>query len=269
MSQNVLTATQIADLIKQGLAGDETPTNRLEDVRVLDYEPLKTKRKYPFISVVNVQPDAKIADPRITRVEQKFDVNLLIKKRGAGTDETAFMKIVEDSVLKKLDASTLGGSTLFVENKVWTRQPGVVEKPTPHYASKLAVLVTQVVSTTGAGAVGGEMTLTVGSLSDMQLLGKPLEREPELFENIYDDKRVRQRVAPTGDARSFFGEVEYTLARINQLRTDKKLRAKIACVMKRKGGAEIENFNAFITDAQHGASYSDIESIIIQLEVVP
>lgn len=269
MSQNVLTATQIADLIKQGLAGDTKPGNRLGDVRVFDYEPLRTKRKYPMISVINVQPDAKIADPRITNIEQKFEVNLYIKKRGAGTDETAFMKSVEDSVLKKLDASTLGGATLFVENKVWTRQPGVIEKPTPHYASKLAVLVTQVTSTTGVGAVGGEMTVTIGSLTDMPLLGKPLEREPELFENILDDTLVRKRAAPTGDARSFFGEVEYTLARINQLRTDKKLRAKIACILKRKGGTETENFNAFIADIQHGASYSDIESIIVQLEVVP
>ena len=264
MSQNLLTASAIADLIKQGLAGD-----KIIKVRVLDHPANPMRRPYPLIEVLNIQPDGREADPRVTSIVQKFTVALYVRVRGAGTDEVAFQKSVEDSVIKKLDASTLGGSTLFVENKIWTRPEAIIERPILHYQSRLAVLVTQIISTTGAGAVGAEMSLTVPGLTDMPLLSKPIEREQEVVEDIYDDTRTRQRVAPIAETHSFFGEVEHTQARIDQLRTLKIARSKIACIVKRKDGVESENFNGFLVAVDHGAAYENIETIVVQIERVP
>lgn len=257
-----LDASEIAELISQGLASDE-----ITGVRVLDYPVDSKRRKYPMVEVINVQPSGREADPRTTTISQKFTVNLYVRKRGAGSNEITQIKQIEDSILVKLDNSTLGSGTLFVENKSWTRSATVVDQPIPHYESSLSVLVTEVTSTTGSGKIGGDMLLTLPGLTDMPILSKPVERESEGQEDIKDDTLTRVRVAPTGDTRTFYAEVEYTETRMTTMRTLKNAHSKIAVSINR--GGTVENFNGYLQEMSHGAGYSEIETIVLRIEVVP
>ena len=67
----------------------------------------------------------------------------------------------------------------------------------------------------------------------MPVLTKPVERESEPHEDIMNDTRVRKEMGPTGSTRIFMVEVEYTDARITQLRTLKDARAKITVTLNR------------------------------------
>lgn len=262
MSQNVLTTTQIKELIEQGLASDN-----IDNVRVIDYEPDPNRRKYPFISVRNIQPDGTESDERVKTITQIFLVVFRVRKRGAGTNEVELQKSVEDSVLNKLDSTTLGSGTLFVENKIWSRPEGFISKPVPHYESRLRVLYTQVVSSSGSGEIIGDYTLTLPGLAGMKVLNKPLERETEITEDIFDDTRVRKDVAPISETHSFFAEIEYTTARRDAIRTLKDARSKISVTLARPSGTDI--FNGKIVDMSYGATYSLNETIVIQIEVIP
>lgn len=257
-----LTASDIAELIRQGFAADG-----IKNVQIKDYAADIKRRKYPFIEIVNVEPTGTEADIRVTTITQKFTVTYYERKRGAGSSEITKIKKVEDSVLNKLDNSVLGSGTLFTENKSWTRSAQVIERPIPHYRSILSVLVTDIVSTSGEGSIGAKMLLTIGSLTDMQLFSKPIEREVEGVEDVYDDTRTRKRVAPIGDTQSFFGEFEWTQARMNTLRTLKASHTKIACILKRDGVPE--NFNGFLIEMSHGSGYSEEETIVVRIEIVP
>jgi len=259
-----LTTTQIADLIKQGFA-----TDNIEGVQVKDYASDIKRRKYPVVEVVNTQPDGTEADIRVTRTAQKFIVNVYIRKRGVGSDETVQIKAIEDSILTKLDNSVLGSGTLFTENKTWSRSATVIDKPVSHYESSLNVLVNDEASTSGDGVLGAEMLLTVGAnpvLANLQILSKPVERETEGTEDIKDDTLTRVRVAPTGDAHSFFAEVEYTQARMDALRTLKAAHAKFSYTLTRKGVPEVAD--GFLTEMSHGSGYEELETIVLRIERV-
>jgi len=256
-----LEASDIAVLIEQGFAADN-----IEGIQVKDYPADTKRRKYPVCEVVNVQPTGQEADIRITTVSQKFNVNVYIRKRGAGSDEIDQIRAIEDSILNKLDNSTLGGGTLFTENKNWTRSAQVVAQPVAHYESTLSVLVTDETSTSGSGSVGADMLLSLPGLANMQMLAKPVEREIEGTEDIFDVTRTRTRVAPTGDGHSFFAEVEYTQTRLNTMRSLKAAHTKISCTISRAGVDEV--FNGYLTEMSHGSGYSEIETIVVRIERV-
>lgn len=256
-----LTTTQIAELIRQGFA-----TNKITKVQIKDYAATIKRRKYPVVEVVNVQPTGKEADIRITKISQKFEIHAYVRKRGAGSDEMDLLSQIEHSILTKLDNSTLSGDALFTENKNWARSGEVIERPVPHYRSTLSVLVTDNVSTSGEGTIGAGIFFSIGTLTNMQVLTKPPERETELTSNEYDDTRTRKRVAPLGDIHSVFVEVERTQVRIDALRVMKASHAKQACITTRDGVPE--NFNGYPTDFSHGGGYLEVETIIIRVERV-
>ena len=256
-----LTTSQIAELIRQGFAADG-----ITNVQIKDYAATTKRRKYPVVEVVNVQPTGKEADIRITKITQKFEVNAYVRKRGAGSDEINLLSKIEHSILTKLDNSNLSGDTLFTENKSWARSGEVIEKPVTHYRSILSVLITDIISTSGDGTIGAGIFFSIGTLTNMQVLSKPVEREIELTSDEYDDTRTRKRVAPLGDTHSVFVEVEYTQARIDALRTMKASHSKQACVTTRDGVPE--NFNGYPAEFPHGAVYMETETIIIRVERV-
>ncbi|MEM3136731.1 MAG: hypothetical protein QXW37_08450 [Candidatus Nitrosotenuis sp.] len=256
--------SDIAAIIQRKLAEQQS---KYKEVRVFDHPQNVTRRRYPSIEIVMTQPNAKLEDPRVTNVVQQFIVVLYVRVRGDGSDEVTLQKAIEDDVMTALDGTVLGGNKLFTENKTWTRQPDPIPRPVLHYQSRLNVFVVDIVSTTGQGAVGATMTLTLPGLADMQLLSKPLERETEIMGDILDDTLTRKNVAPISESRIAYYEVELTDARLTTLRSLKSARAKIACTLKR--GTVSENFNAKILDLSHGADYRNIETVTIALAVIP
>ncbi len=252
----VVTAAQIKALLDTALAG--------QNVRVYDYLKPPTRQVMPFVEILNAQPQGNEADARVTNIIQKFDVTLKIKVRGAGSDETARQKVLEDLILPALDDTALGINTIFVFNRNWTRS----QQPQPilHYESTLGVAVTDTTSTTGAGTVGGLMTITIDTLADMAVLDKPAEKQTDAFENIFNDTRNRTEVSPIGDIRSFFVEVEAgPAARLTGLRGLVNARAAVSCTLKRPGQSD-EVFNAKVVDLSNPAPFGNIETVIVQLE---
>jgi len=251
----VVTAAAIKALLDTALVN--------QNVRVYDYPRPPTRQVMPFVEILNAQPTGNEADARITNIVQKFDITLKIKVRGAGADEVAQQKTLEDLILPALDDTALGINTIFVFNRNWTRS----QKPQPilHYESLLGVAVTDTTSTTGAGTVGGLMTITIDTLLDMPVLDKPAEKQTEAFENIFNDTRNRTEVGPIGDIRSFFVEVETTEARLNTLRGLHNARVAISCTLKRPGQTD-EVFTAKLVDLSNSTPFGNIETVIVQLE---
>lgn len=257
----VITASQLKDVIKQALTNAS-----ITGIQVFDYSNPDRRKKFPSIEIMPSQPTGEESDERVTRVTQRFDIQFRVRQRGAGSDEVALQKNVEGAVLNAIDATALGQSTLFVLNRIWTRPNALVLKPVSHYLSTLVVLVTDIVSTTGEGQLIAKYTVDFPSLAGMELLNKPLERELENYESIYNDKRLRVFLAPLSDLRTAFFEVEYTDGRMTQLRTLRKARQEISVTLHRPSGNE--TVTCKITAADHGAPFSEIETITIQIEVL-
>lgn len=255
-----ITAAQLKTTIEAGLV-----TDSVTGVQVFDFPRDVSRRKYPSIEIKATQPDGSEADPRVTRISQKFDVAIRVKPRGGGSDDIAALKAIENSVFTALDATALGQTQIFVLNKSWGRQGEVVQKPIRHYLSILSVLTTDITSTTGVGQIIQDLTVSFPNLANMKILGKPTERETETMESVYNVRRVRVEMAPISDARTWFGEVEYTDARMTELRTQRNARAKISFTVTRPSGDEV--LGGKIIGVDHGGVIADVESIAIAVEV--
>lgn len=241
-------------------------TDGLINIPIFDFPRVVNRRKFPSVEINAVEPEGTEADPRITNISQRFDIQLRIRKRGGGTDEVAQQKSFENSIIKSLDTTALGQTTLFVLNKRWSRPAGLVAKPVPHMLSTLIALVTEPTSTTGSGQVILKYTVDFPSLLAMPLLNKPVARETQAFESIYNDQRQRKELGPTGDTRIEFFEVEYTDARMSQLRTSKDALSSIAVTINRPSGAEA--LTGKIADLSHGGEISGVETITISFEIL-
>lgn len=237
----------------------------LSAVPVFDYPRVENRRIFPSVEIKAGQAEGSEADPRITKISQRFDITVRIRKRGTGSDDVTELKTLEDVILPALDSTALGQTQILVLNKTWQRSGELVSKPVAHLASTLAVLVSDVDSTTGVGQVVHDMTVDFPSLSGMKLLNKPVERETEGMESIYNTARVRKEMGPTGDTRTWYGEVEYTDTRMTQLRSDKVARSKISFTVNRASGAEA--LSGKIISVDHGGSLETVETITIVVEV--
>ena len=105
-----------------------------------------------------------------------------------------------------------------------------------------------------------------GISGDIQLIDKPIERESQQFENIYNAAGIRQRAAPVSETHSFFATIEYSQNVMSQLRTLKRNRTKSSYTFKR--GNTPETFDAYLVDIANGAPFNGMETIVLQLEIV-
>ena len=240
-------------------------TNNLSSVNVYDHPRPETRKRYPSVEIKAGVAEERLADERITRVTQRFDVTVRVKQRGVGSDEVAELKTLENIILPALDETALGQSEIFVLNKTWQRSGELVPKPVPHLLSTLVVLVTDVESTTGVGQVVHDMRVSFPNLPNMKLLTKPVERESQTTDNIYNDSMNRVEVGYLGDVRTWYGEVEYTGTRITQLRGDMNTRSKISFTIHRAEGDE--NLSGKIISVDHGGMLSEVETITIAVEI--
>lgn len=240
-------------------------TASITGVSVYDYPRPEKRRIFPSVEIKATQPEGTEADERITKISQRFDVTIRVKKRAAGSDDIAFLKSLEDTILPALDETSLGQTEIYVLNKNWQRSGELVTSPVQHLASTLTVLVTDLASTTGVGQVVHDMRVSFPNLPTMKLLSKPVERESEPMESIYNDARLRVEVAPTGDSRTWYGEIEYTDARMTELRSQKNARTKINFTVHRASGDEA--LSGKITSVDHGGQLSEVETITIAVEV--
>ena len=113
--------------------------------------------------------------------------------------------------------------------------------------------------------VGTGFTIDIAGLSGITLVSKPVERETEITENIYDTGRIRKTVSPITETHVFAAEIEYVESVVSALRTQKRARTTIPFTVTRPSGNTIQNGR--IVEISNGAGFDQLETAIIQIEI--
>jgi hypothetical protein len=231
------------------------------------HEVLPNHRIFNYVEVVNVQPDGTIENADVTRETNIFEVRILVRYNQFLELETDDLANTEKEILTLLESATLGDKKIVLESKQWNRSE-IRNNPNKVHGrqSVLTVRIEEVKSTSGLGNIGGESTITIGSLTDIPFLDKPAERETEINENVYNTARQRKALSPITDTHSFLGEIENTKTRIDELRTLKRARAVISGITYKRPGVADEVFTGKVVEISNGAPFNNIETIVFQIE---
>lgn len=114
--------------------------------------------------------------------------------------------------------------------------------------------------------IGSEFTLDIAGFTGIPLISKPIEREIETTENIYDTGRIRKGVSSINEIHSFFAEIEYIDAQVSALRTQKRNRSVISATLTRPSGSTV--YSGKLTEISNGASFDQLETVTIRFEVI-
>lgn len=124
-----------------------------------------------------------------------------------------------------------------------------------------------VITMTLLATIGVLFTLTVPGVTDpIPLLSKPIDRDNDSFESILDDTLIRKDTAPINSIRNIFAEFESSTSVLSTLRTIKLSRASNSYTITNPTGAEA--VTAYLTQIESSTGFTDMETTIIQLEVV-
>ena len=113
--------------------------------------------------------------------------------------------------------------------------------------------------------VGSPFTIDIAGLSGISLISKPVERETENVENIYDTARIRKTVSPISETHFFAAEIEYIESVVSTLRTQKRARTTIPFTITRPSGNTVQNGR--IVEISNGAGFDQLETAVIQIEI--
>lgn len=229
-------------------------------------------RIYPSVDVTNAKPASTIEDVRITKNENRFDINIYHRYDAGRSSVTEDLEDAEKKIIALLESAVLDidsatTSKIILETKEFARG-NIKDNPNnvDGVQSVLTVAITETKATEAGVSLGSQNTVSIGTIVDAQMYDKPLESETGAFESVHDTARVRKRVVPLEDLRSFFFSIGHTSARATELRTLKRNKAKIACTIKRNGVSEI--LNGWIVDIGNGATYEGVETLVVQFEPV-
>ena len=251
-----LKTTINAALVAAGITG----------VSLFDFPRPPQRRIFPSVEIKATQPQGTESDARVTNILQRFDIVVRVKQRGGGTDETAFLKSIEDTILPALDATALGQTTIFVLNKNWNRQGELVAKPVNHLMSSLVVLTTDVTSTTGDGKIGAKTTLTLPDTTVIPLLSKPVEDYGISMDEDLNDGGLSYK---TPMAHTTFGsivvEYESTTALASKIKTLIDAKAKITVTLTKNGDATTHD--VLFVRTSKPAQFDDVERAVLTMEL--
>ena len=253
-----VTATQIKAVLDTALAAAK------QTLRTYDYTITDKRRQMPYL-VITIPTRSEDKDIRKITYSQRFRLVLVVRQRGMAEAEVQFQDTIEPIILSALDGTTLGGDRLFVENKDWTRNQKIIMEPLPHYESTLDVYVTDIQSQSGSGTIIARSSVDLPGLAGMQLLSMPMGPNRMGNEDVFSTDKRRVYVAPTGHSRAILFEIEATPARRNSI--DGMIRAKAPVSATIHKGADSETVTCTVVEMDDGGGYSDLETLIIRLEV--
>lgn len=235
-------------------------------LKFLAQKQIPSQRFYPSVEVSNVQPEGTDEKVDVTTETNRFEVVVFLRYGFPLDVETQNLFDIEKEILSELEAAVLGNNTITLETKKWQRSE-IADNPMNVHGiqSTLTVMVQELKSTTGDGVLGAQMTLTLPGLADMPLLDKPIERETETNEIVYDSALNRKALSPISDVHVFLAEIEYTEARMTQIRLLKRARSVIIATLKRTGMAD-EVMTGKISQISDVAPYENISTITIQID---
>ena len=114
--------------------------------------------------------------------------------------------------------------------------------------------------------IGSEFTLDIAGFSGIPLLSKPIERETETTENVYNTANVRKAISPVSEIHSFLAELEYIESQVAEFRTQKRNRAIMTITLTRPSGNTV--YSGKLVEISNGASFDQIETVTILFEVI-
>lgn len=115
--------------------------------------------------------------------------------------------------------------------------------------------------------IGVLFTLTVPGITDpIPLISKPIDRDIDTIEDVLDDTLILRETAPIKSKRTILTEFEASAATSSTLRTIKLSRASNSYTLTGPTGAEV--VTAYLTQLEKSTGFSDMETTIIQLDVV-
>lgn len=234
-----------------------------EPVHISDHVKPESRRKYPSIEVDNQGSELRRQDEQIQESSQRFLIHLYYRLRGDGSNDTANEKAIEDVIMAGLEAATLGGSKVFIEDKDWNRL--YISQPIHYIDATITISVTDIASTTGSGRMGANQSLVLPGPVTINLLSKaPDDYGITSGDSLEDDGKVY--VTPM--ANTTFGvsvyEYESTAALDTSIRALIDAKAKIS-VSLLDGVTTRETFDVLLIQTSKPTQYDQVERALLTL----
>lgn len=236
--------------------------NSLPPMRVFSSQQTKGRERYPRIDIENKSKLNTAKDVLLNTKEQQFLIHVHFKTKGDTADEEAKISSIQTLIADQLDGWVLGSNKINIENFDWDRQ--IVLQPKKHIRSILTVFVTDVTSQTGDGVVGKAITMDIGSISGLQILG---ETGNDGLDSIrkFDTTGQANNISG-GEIGTQFYEYEYTKARYDIIKALILAKAYITITLHETGQADTV-LTAKPVDQSKATRYDTLKTVTLQIEL--
>lgn len=262
----VFRSEEIVDIIKEA----ETP---YPFIKYFSEEQIAAQRIYPSVEVQNVRPSIDSVEKDVTEVTNRFQVIIYDRYGSDRSTDTENLRTIEQNILGLLEAATLDADQdltvgkVVLEKRDFTRtQIKFNPKKVNGIQSTLVFEIVETQATETGVPLGGQNTITIGTITDAQIYDKPKEREEDNVEGVHNAANVRTKIFPIDEDHQFFFEIGYTDARATELRSLKRNRVKITAVFKRNGVPE--NKVGYLTVVENGAPFRSVETLDVMMEII-
>lgn len=124
-----------------------------------------------------------------------------------------------------------------------------------------------IITITLLATIGELFTIEIPGITDpITLISKPIDNDIDTIEDIIDDTVIRKDTAVVKSIRRIFAEFETSLTIKSTLRSIKQSRESNSYTINSPSGAEV--ITAYLTDLSSSTGFSDMETTVIQLDVV-
>jgi len=159
-----------SEQIKVQLDTIDWAANSLPVIRVFKSPQTDGRERYPRIDIENKSKTNSQKDVLLNLLQQRILIHLNWRIKGEASDEEDKVGQAETLIAANLDGFVLNGQKINIENFDWDRQ--TVLKPAKHIRSVLTILVSDTTSQTGVGVTGKQITMDIGTIVGLQILGE-------------------------------------------------------------------------------------------------
>ena len=236
--------------------------NSLPVIRVFKSPQTDGRERYPRIDIENKSKSNSQKDVLLNLLQQRILIHLHWRIKGEASDEEDKVGQTETLIADNLDGFVLNGQKINIENFDWDRQ--TVLKPAKHIQSILTIFVTDTTSQTGVGVTGKQITMDIGSISGLQILG---ETGNDGLDSIRKWDTVGQaNNISGGEIGTQFYEYEYTKVRLDTIKTLILAKAYITITLHEVGQADTI-LTAKPVDQSQATRYDGLKTITLQIEL--
>ncbi len=166
------TTADIKAILDAGVYPDKT----ISPENIFDFP--RVRKRYPSIEIQMTKPEGKLETKERTEQSYSFQITVLTKQVGLGSDEVVSERAIEDEIVILLNAATLGDHKVVNESFEWART--YPDKSHPYFIhSVLTIFIRRMISSTSTpdGVLTYDTALSTGD-------NKPGSNY--VYVNIYD-----------------------------------------------------------------------------------